>query len=131
MTNESTARILHLPSSSIAEDDVPKDSWLRRRLFDLHLIAMPNSQPQPPGFYVNWTSLSAIVVIVGAIAGLWYFTWNTAQSQGYEKGKAEAEKIQMQRQIDTASQKADKAKDIALGGQSDQQPEPEKEKKKK
>lgn len=117
----------------MAVDNLPRPeirplSWFHQRLLAMGILSMSNAQPQQPGFYVNWTSLSAIVVIVGSIAGLWYFTWNTAQNQGYEKGKAEAEKIQMQHQIDEAKTAAGKAKDIALGTQSDQ---PEQEKKKK
>ena len=67
-------------------------SWLTRRLYDLGVLDMAPSTQKPPGFFVNWTTVTSLVVVVSAIVGLWYFTWQTAELRGIEKGKAEAER---------------------------------------
>lgn len=96
------------------EDIEPKPSWFRQRLMDIGVLMAPHTEAKPPGFFVNWTSLSAIVVIVGAIAGLWWFTWQQGQALGYERGKAEAEKQQILDRLTLAEAEAKKAKDTAL-----------------
>ena len=92
-------------------------TWLERRLSELGAIEMAPST-KPPGFYVNWTTVTSLIVVVSAIAGLWWFTWQTAEQRGIEKGRIEAEKQQMQRQIDEQARKlADNEKLLKLAVQ--------------
>lgn len=74
-------------------------SWLYRRLYDLGVLDMAPSTQKPPGFFVNWTTVTSLVVVVSAIVGLWFFTWQTAEQRGIEKGKAEAEKERLEKEL--------------------------------
>lgn len=85
-------------------DEMSRDeevSWLTRRLHDLGVFEMVTStRNQPPGFFVNWTTVTSLIAVMSLIGGLFYFCWNTAASINYEKGKAEAQRDQMQKQMD-------------------------------
>lgn len=105
-------------------------SWWQQWLLDLNIFAMPHSQTKPPGFYVNFTTIAALTVIIGFIAGGFWWTWQRGQESGIAIGEQRAINQQLQKQISDAAEAAAKAKDIALGAHSDQQ-EFEKEKKKK
>lgn len=80
-------------------------TWFQRRLADTGVIMALTNPKLPPGFFVNWTSVTSIIVVVGAIASLWWFTWSTAEQRGIEKGRLEAEKQQMQKQMDEQARK--------------------------
>jgi hypothetical protein len=76
-------------SSEVPVDDEPKLSWLKRRLIDLGVYEMGNhveTAHTPPAGGVNWTMLSSVVAILTAIVALWYFTWQTAEQRGLDKG---------------------------------------------
>ena len=77
--NESVARNnVYYPGGFTSTVEKPDDelTWLGRRLADTGIIEMPSTKP--PGFYINWTTITSLVVVVSAIVGLWYFTWQTA-----------------------------------------------------
>lgn len=96
-----------------------KPGWFKRRLIDLKIWSMPTTQTKPPG-YINWTLMSVIVgmlasvvVIVTAIAGLWYFTAQTYFQSGYDKGKLDTEKLQLQKEVDTQASDINTLKRVA------------------
>lgn len=121
-------RVEHLPKQQAESPDV---SWPKKRLLEIGVLHMSNTQPQQPGFYINWTTLSAIAGILALIGGLFLFTANTYEQRGRDLQKTSDDKDFMQKQIDAATVDAKKAKDIALGSQADQSAESDKEKKKK
>lgn len=88
-------------------------SWLTRRLYELGVLDMAPST-KPPGFYVNWTTVTSLIVVVSAIVGLWYFTWQTAQQAGFEKGKQEAERQQLSERLNKTEEELRRTKDLKL-----------------
>ena len=121
------------PSLAVLADDAEERrkvySWLDRRLFELGIYAMPNEN-RPPGFYVNWTTITSLIVVVSAIVGLWYFTWKSADEAGFQRGKAEAEKQQILDRLNKAEEDAKKAVLFGAAQTGDQGPGHEKEKRK-
>jgi hypothetical protein len=132
-----SARVLDWPVNPIlgneADDPaVRQPSWIKRRLHELGVLAMPATNPQPPGFFVNWTTITSLIVVVSAIVGLWYFTWQAAQEAGYQRGRDEAEKQQLIKQIEEAKRDAAEAKKLQTysAGVADTHNESKKEAKK-
>lgn len=74
-------------------------SWAQRRLLELGVLLMPDSPTKPPGFYINFSTITFIILVVGSIAGLWWFTWQKAEMTGYERGRQEVEMKQMNERI--------------------------------
>lgn len=98
--NENVARsnVNFFPGyASVAEET--ELNFLGRRLYEAGVIEMAPST-KPPGFFINWTTVTSLVVVISAIVGLWYFTWQTAEQRGIEKGRIEAEKAQQQREME-------------------------------
>lgn len=131
--SEKAARIFEfIPGGQAVEmsDDpsVRPPSWFARRFYDLGVLDMAPSTNRPSGFYVNWTTITSIVLIVSAIVGLWYFTWQSAQQIGFEKGKAEAERMQLLERLGKTEDELRRTKDLRLV-QSGQQAGHEQEKK--
>lgn len=98
------------------EDDpsIRPPSFIENRLYDLGVLDMAPSTQRPSGFFVNWTTATGIVVILTAIVGLWYFTWQSAQQIGYEKGKAEAEQHQLLERLTKTEEELRRTKDLKL-----------------
>lgn len=95
------SNVRHMP---MVEHDVQELSLLGRIFYNLGVIDMAPST-KPPGFFVNWTTVTSIIVVVSAIVGLWYFTWQSAQQIGFDKGKAEAEKMRLEKELEATKQR--------------------------
>jgi hypothetical protein len=67
--------------------------WYERFLHNIGVLTMANAPTRPPGFYVNISTVTFFIAVLGTIGGLWWFTWQTAQDVGYQRGKAEAERL--------------------------------------
>ena len=79
------------PFPTLSEyDETEHPTWIQRRLLDLGIYTMPVIQPKQPGFYVNFTTIAALAVIIGFIAGGFWWTWQQGKIAGYETGKQEA-----------------------------------------
>lgn len=74
-----------------------KLSYLDQRLSELGIITVMRC---PPGFFVNWSSVIGILFVVLAIAGLYWFTYKTADEAGYHRGVAEAERRELRDRLD-------------------------------
>ena len=95
--------------------EIIRPSWIQRRLYDLGVLNMENAPTQPPpGFFVNWTTITSIVVLVSAIAGLWFFTYTTASESGYQRGKDETERRVMSERLTKAEEEVRRTKDLRL-----------------
>ena len=98
--------ITYLPTYQQVEE--PRDeelSWLDQRLLDLRVKTTMAPSTQKP--YWNTTMVTAWVAVIvgfftitGAIGGLYLYTDSVAEKRGIEKGKAEAEKQQLERELD-------------------------------
>lgn len=111
MDAQTGTRVLGWPSQGItpANDDIEERvSWFRQRLIDLGVIEMATST-KPPGFYVNFSTVTVIVLVVSAIGGLWWFTWQTAYQQGFQKAQYDAQIEQLQKESADAKKKAEDA----------------------
>ena len=96
------------------QHEEPELSWLQRRMADTGVI-MALTQPKlPPGFYVNWTTVTSLIVVVTAIAGLWYFTWQSARESGFAAGKIEAERQQLADRLTKAEEELRRTKDLKV-----------------
>lgn len=85
-------------------------TWAQKRLLDLGVYVMPENSPQPPpGFYVNFSTVTFLILVIGTIAGLWLYTWRTADQGGYERGRQEAVIQQLKEQATAAEKKAEAA----------------------
>lgn len=112
--NEAIARsnVNYFPERQSTDDPAVRElNFLGRRLHEAGVIEMAPST-KPPGFFVNWTTVTSLVVVVSAIVGLWYFTWQAAEQAGYHRGKDEIEKQQLLKQIDDAKRDAAEAKKL-------------------
>lgn len=121
MRNEhimAATNILHGPGYhpiGAADDEAPKSGrireWIKRRMLDLGVLEMTNSQPKPSGFNVNLTTISLLVGIVLAtlticatVAGGFYWAWTTAKQQGIEIGIQQTEKKQLEERLKALEQ---------------------------
>lgn len=102
MSEQAVPKIFTFPAMSEETRRQEKDeqlSWTFRRLYEAGVIDMSPST-KPPGFYVNWTTVTSLIAVLSLIGGLFYFTWNTSASINFERGKASAEKEQLQRELE-------------------------------
>jgi hypothetical protein len=83
--------------------------WLFRRLHDLGVLTMSDT-PTRQGWNINPTSITALLAILGTIAALFLFTWNTAKQSGI----TEEQNRQRDAQILLLQQELKKAKDLQL-----------------
>lgn len=111
-----------LPNEDSTEE---KRSWFFNRLVDIGVITMANSQPKPPGFYINFSTITVLITILVFFGGLSTFLWSVA----YQKGQDDFEKKQILERLEKAEQEVKKAKELQLYNQSANE-EREKEKKK-
>lgn len=92
---------------AIVEDDpstrIP--TFIERRLHELGVYDMAPSTNKPSGFYVNWTTVTGLIIVISAIAGLWYFTWQTANEAGYQRGKVESEKLRLEKELEATNKR--------------------------
>jgi hypothetical protein len=91
---------LHGYAMGQSDPAIRQPSWIKARLYELGALAMSEEPTRPPGFFVNWTTVTSLIIIVSAIAGLWFFTWQTAEQRGFEKGKAESEKQRLEKELE-------------------------------
>lgn len=115
MNEATTAKLYGLPryeSAGIPNEDSTEEkrSWFFRRLVDIGVIEMANSQPKPPGFYVNFSTITVLITILVFFGGLSAWLWNVA----YQKGQDDLEKKQILERLDKAEQEVKKAKDLQL-----------------
>ena len=95
-----------------------KRSWFFNRLVDGGVIEEMAANPKPPGFYVNWTTVSGIILILSAIVGCFTYTYNATWNAAYQKGIDDAEKKVILERLEKTEQDAKKAKDLQLYNQS-------------
>lgn len=107
MDAQTGTRILGWPSQGItpANDDIEERvSWFRQRLIDLGVIEMATST-KPPGFFLNWTTVTGIIALCVFIGGIFMFAWNVA----YQQGLKDAEMKTLQERLAIAEKKAEAA----------------------
>jgi hypothetical protein len=104
-----------LPSVT-GDQPAESPSWLKRRLYDLGVLAMANEPARPPGFFVNVTTLSIWIAIVASVLGGFWFMHQRIENDGYQRGILEEQKKQqdgklldLQRQIDKTAEDARRA----------------------
>jgi hypothetical protein len=114
--SEQVSRVFNFPAttSEMSADDKEQWSWLDRRLYELGVYDMAPSTSKPPGFFINWATVTSLILVVSAIVGLWYFTWQTAQQQGFEKGRQEAERQQLLERLNKTEEELRRTKDLKL-----------------
>jgi hypothetical protein len=88
-------------------------NYLGRRLSEAGIIEMAPST-KPPGFFVNWTTVTSLVVVVSAIVGLWYFTWQAADNAGFERGRQASEQKQLLERLQKTEEELRRTKDLKL-----------------
>lgn len=70
---------------------------------------MPDTPTKPPGFYVNWSTVTGVLAILAMIGGLYVYVWNTA----VEAGRREAEVQQLRERLQKAEKDAETAARLA------------------
>ena len=113
MVNEATlppiAGVLHhfpgLEAIGKEQEERSRPTWLQRRAVDLGVLAMPDTPPPSPGFYVNWTTVTGLIALFVLIGSLFAFTWSVA----YQQGAKEAELQQMRERLASTEKKAEAA----------------------
>lgn len=115
---------------SIEATDKPDEqlSWFGERLNEAGVIR-DMAQTKPPGFYVNWTTVSGIILILSSIIGGWIFTYNMTYNAAYQKGIDDAEKKVILERLEKTEKDAKQAKDLQLYNQSAAEENKKKEKK--
>lgn len=93
--------VRHMPMASSEPHEL---SFLGRIFYNLGVTDMAPST-KPPGFFVNWTTVTGIIVVLTTIAGLWWFTYQTAQQAGYQQGRADAEKLRLEKELEATKQR--------------------------
>lgn len=93
------------------EKQSPERGWFFRRMRDLGVIEMADSQPKPPGFFINATTILSFLMIALIIIGLYIFTYIQASNAAYEKGVSDTEKKVMLERLAKAEEDARKAKE--------------------
>jgi len=118
------------PSRGVAKDaDEHKSSYIRKWLTDIGFIAMSNTQPKTPGFYINWSTISGVILILSTIIGGWLYTYNATWNAAYQKGLDDAEKKIILERLTNAEKDGKQAKDLQLlNDKSHPSPTPEKKK---
>lgn len=112
------------------ESTEEKRSWFFNRLVDGGVITMADSQPKPPGFYVNWTTVSGVLLILSAIVGCFTYTYNATWNAAYQKGQDDAEKKIILERLQKAEDDVKKATQLQLMNESPNSPLRHKENKK-
>lgn len=74
-----------------------KLSYLDQKLLDAGVISIMRC---PSGFFINWTSIIGLLLLLLTIIGLWWFTYTTAAEAGYQRGLAEAERKELRDRLD-------------------------------
>lgn len=103
--NGATATAFGQPGNVLPMRGVPDDptvrppTWMERRAIELGVIEMASAPTRPPGFYVNWSTVTGIIAIIGVIGALFVYVWNTAHEQGAREAKI--------RQLEERLQKAE------------------------
>lgn len=101
-------------------------SWAQKRLLDLGVLVMPEKSPQPPGVFINWTTITGIIALCVFIGSLFAFTWSVA----YQQGAKEAEYKILTDRLTKAEKDAETAARLAAAtAGSAGHEEPKKEKK--
>lgn len=128
--------ITYLPTYQqvpIEESKGEELSWWQRRALDLRITTM--APPTKP--YWNTTMVTAwVAVIVGlvttlsAVCALWYFTDQSAEKRGYERGLQQAEQQQILERLQKTEEELRRTKELKLvqAGQQAGHPTPEEQK---
>jgi hypothetical protein len=116
MDGLSSAKIFEMPgykAQALPDETSTKEKrgWFFRRLVELGVFEMADSQPKPPGFYVNATTIIGFIIIAATITGLFLYAVQSARESGYEKGKAEAERKALEIRLTKAEEDARRAKE--------------------
>lgn len=109
-------------------DETRPLKWWERILHQLGVLTMATAPTRPPGFYVNISTVTFFIAVIGTIGGLWWFTWQTAQDVGYQRGKAEIEQKVLLERLAKSEQDAAEAKKLQTysAGVADTHKEPKK-----
>jgi hypothetical protein len=103
-----------LPMRGVPDDPtVRPPTWMERRAIELGVIEMAAAPTKPPGFYVNFTTISFLIVVLSAIGGLWWFTWQTAYQRGERDAQIQAEREQSARERKALEERIVKAEEDA------------------
>lgn len=113
-----------IPDETSTEE---KRGWFFRRLVELGVLEMADSQPKPPGFYVNFTTIIGFIIIAATITGLFLYAMHVAQEAGYQNGKHEAEKQETDRRLLKAEEDARRAKEWGMVKKDREEQQEEKE----
>lgn len=131
MSTAAKSNIQNFPGFAALADDLSHKrrhwGWLEQRLYELGIFTMPD-KPNTPGFLVNWTSITCLLIVVMTIAGLWFYTWSVAHESGFKEGIEATEKRQLLERLEKAEKTAQQAKDLNLAGRNQAGPGHEQEK---
>lgn len=89
-------------------------AWLDQQLYNLGIKTMESPETRPPGFYFNYSTAIFYVTIIALVAGGWWWSWQQADKNGYERATQEAEIRQLKERLNAAESDAKKAKDLQL-----------------
>lgn len=74
-------------------------NWRGKRLYELGVITEMAPSTKPPGFYVNYSQVLFYLTVIAAIAGGFWFMYDRIADANYQRGVADAEKKQVERQL--------------------------------
>lgn len=97
----------------------PLTFW-QQRAVDLGMRTMAVTPTVKPPYWnttmvTAWCAVAGVLlVLIGMVVALWYFTWQTADAQGYYRGKDETEKRQLRERLEKAEDDAAEAKKFSV-----------------
>jgi hypothetical protein len=120
------ADVIHFPSIEKYDEQAENQSRARKLLRILGVLTMANSQQ--PKESVNYATILLLLAVLGGIGGLYSYTANVNYNYGYERGRNDAEKQQLLKELEAVKVKAENAEKWSI--YQGKQEENNKEKKK-
>lgn len=105
-------QLLSFPGLINIPSEPRKLSWWMQFLYDLGVIEMEDEPTRPPGIHLTYQTAMFYLAVIGAIVGCVLWTWNQADIAGYQRGRQEAEKEQLQKQIDAQAAELKQVKEV-------------------
>lgn len=109
---ETVPNVRYFPPTEITEmppaDEPQAPSWIKRRLTDLGVYSMANTQP--PAITLNYSTVLFYMTVLGFIAGGFVWTWQQGKVAGYEAGKQEVINQQLIDRLTRAEAEAERSK---------------------